>query len=363
MKPKLLLLAGAALAGLLAYPALGQQALDAPDPAALGAKKDTMVLTNIQIRNFQDESLGRVRDLGVDLINGRIIVVLVASDTFLGMGGKTTAVPPRALIADPDAHCYRLNSSAAHFAAAPAVDLPDWNDATHGKRFAAAYRYFGQEPYFLEEGGVPGTTPAGHPKVALGFVERSSKIVDMPVGNHQNVQFGKVFSLTLDIQTARVQNVIVSPGGNFSNMMSVVPAMALSFNDKRDALVLNDTKAQLDDEPRYVLTGNTLGLPNVTEEESYAGPHTDVALAQGTSYRDVDRTVQINQGIRAAKINAADVEVGTLNGRVTLRGQVATEDDRRRIGEIAIAATRLEVVDNQITVGSAAPAVKPVTVN
>jgi len=210
---------------------------------------------------------------------------------------------------------------------------------------------------------VPGTTPAGHPKVALGFVERSSKIVDMPVGNHQNVQFGKVFSLTLDIQTARVQNVIVSPGGNFSNMMSVVPAMALSFNDKRDALVLNDTKAQLDDEPRYVLTGNTLGLPNVTEEESYAGPHTDVALAQGTSYRDVDRTVQINQGIRAAKINAADVEVGTLNGRVTLRGQVATEDDRRRIGEIAIAATRLEVVDNQITVGSAAPAVKPVTVN
>ncbi len=72
---------------------------------------------------------------------------------------------------------------------------------------------------------------------------------------------------------------------------------------------------------------------------------------QGSSYRDVDRTVLISKNIHAAKINARNVEVGTLNERVTLRGWVRTEADKRRIGEIAIAASRLELVDNQITVG------------
>jgi len=68
-------------------------------------------------------------------------------------------------------------------------------------------------------------------------------------------------------------------------------------------------------------------------------------------------TVRINKLIRAAKINCRNVQVGTLNDRVTLRGWVNTDDERRRIGDIAIAASRLELVDNQIMVG------KPVTRN
>jgi hypothetical protein len=243
------------------------------------------------------------------------------------------------------------------------VDLSTWNDVTHGRRIAAAYRLFGQEPYFLEEGAAPGTTPGGHPKVALGYVERSSKILDMPVGNHEKDQFGTVVSLTLDIPTGRIHNVIISQGGNYQTR-SIVPAMALSFNGKRDALVLDDTKAQFDAEPRYVFTASTVvGLPDTSEQEAYSGPRTDVALVQGNSYRDVDRTVLINQNIRAAKINARNVEVGTINGRVTLRGWTATEDERRHIGEIAIAASSLEVVDNQITVGQPNAAGRPVSLN
>ena len=42
---------------------------------------------------------------------------------------------------------------------------------------------------------------------------------------------------------------------------------------------------------------------------------------------------------------------GTINGRVTLRGWVHIEQDKRRIDEIAVAASRLELVDSQIRVG------------
>ncbi len=81
------------------------------------------------------------------------------------------------------------------------------------------------------------------------------------------------------------------------------------------------------------------------------GPRTSVALEQGASNGDVDRTARISRKILGAKVDAKNVQIATINGRVTLRGWVATEEDRKLIGDIAIAASRLELVGNQITVG------------
>ena len=157
--------------------------------------------------------------------------------------------------------------------------------------------------------------------------------------------------MTLDIPQGRILNVIVLAPGNFKTK-SVVPSMALSFNAARDGLLLDDTKLEFADEPRYIFTEAAYGNPNSYQRESLKGPHTYVALEQGSSYRDIDRTVSINRSIRAAKINGRNVEIGTINDRITLRGWVNTDDDKRRIGEIAIAnATLPENVDNQITVG------------
>jgi osmotically-inducible protein OsmY len=130
-----------------------------------------------------------------------------------------------------------------------------------------------------------------------------------------------------------------------------------TFNAARDALLLDDTVAEFRDEPRLVYTEAAYGQDAHYEQESYQGPRTNVALEQGHSYRDIDRTIRINKGIRSAKITGRNVEVGTLDGRVTLRGWVNTAADKDRIGEIAIAASRLELVDNQIVIG------KPVALN
>ena len=328
-----------------------------PAPARdvhLGAEKPFSEFNKIEIKNFQDESLGRIMDLGIDLANGRIVEALVESDSSLGVGGKIVAVPAHALVPDALNEVYRLNVSTDVFKSAAAIDLSQWADAGRSDRVAATYRLFGREPYFLEEGNVANTT-AERPKVPLGYIERSSKIVNLPVGNLQSEPFGKVWSMTLDIPKGRILNVIVLAPGNFKTK-SIIPATALSFNATRDALLLDDTKIEYGDEPRYVFTEAAFGNPASYEREAYTGPHTAVALEQGSSYRDVDRTVRINRDIRAAKINARNVEVGTINDRVTLRGWVDTDEDKRRVGEIAIAdATLKENVDNQITVG------KPVT--
>ena len=352
MKLSCHLLATALVAGSVSPTTWAQPA---PTHARLGTEKSITEFTNIQVKNLQDESLGRIKDLGIDVVNGRIVEVLMVSDNALGVGNKIVAVPPLTLIADQANEIYRLDVSPAVFKAAPAIDLSKWLDAGRSDRVAAAYRHFGQDPYFLEEGDMASNTDK-RPKVSLGYVERSSKILDLPVGNLQNEKFGKVWSLTLDIPSGRILSVIVLAPGNFKTK-SIIPATALSFNDARNALLLDDTKAEYADEPRYVYTEAAYGNGPSSHEEAYKGPHTSVALEQGSGYRDVDRTIRINKDVRAAKINARSVQVGTINGRVTLRGWVNTEEDKRRIGAIAIEAARLELVDNQITVG------KPVTNN
>lgn len=323
-----------------------------PTPMPLGKEKSFDEFNKIEIFNFQDESLGRIKDLAIDLVNGRIVEVLVVSDDSLKVDNKIVAVPPRAFFPDALNRVYRLNISAEEFKAAPGIDLKKWEDHGRAERITEAYAHFDQEPYFLVPGAVANAN-AARPKVPLGYVERSVKIVDMPVGNFQGVKFGKVWSLSFDIPKGRIVNVIVIAPGNFKTK-SIIPATALTFNHARDALLLDDTKLEYADEPRFVFTEAAFGNDDFSEQEAYKGPRTRLALEQGHSYFDIDRTVAISKGIRAAKLNGRNVEIGTINGRVTLRGWVPTAEDKVKIGEIAIAASRMELVDNQITIGKPA---------
>lgn len=326
------------------------QPVPEPGHPGLGAEKTPRPFNHILIKDPAGVTLGRISDLGIDLINGRIVEVLVASDSDLKVEGKIVAVPPLALKADPaDAAVYRLNTSVETFRSAPAIDVTKWEDFGRSDRVAAAYRLFGQEIYFIED-GLTADAPETATKVSLGHVERSKKLLEFPVGNHQGDAFGEVWSMTFNILQGRISSVIILAPGNFQTK-SIVPAMALSFNEKRDALLLDDTKEEYSDEPRYIYTEAAFGNEATSREEAYSGPRTNVALEQGGSALDISRTVRIYRAIRVAKINNRHVEIATLNGRVTLRGWTYSNDDRQRIGTIAIEASRLELVDNQITVG------------
>jgi len=346
MNNRIKLFAGMIITASLALSAAAQ-AEHTPTP--LGAEKTPTSFVHVEIKNLEDQTLGRIKDLGIDLINGRIVVVLVESDSSLGVGNKIVAVPPGALKSDPAGQIYRLDATRELFKTAAPIDLAKWEEAGRSDRVAAAYYLFGREPYFLEEGEVASRKDA-RPKVSLGYIERCNKLLEMPVGNFQGDKFGAVWSMTLDIPRGRILSVIVLAPGNFQTK-SVVPAMALSFNAARDALLLDDTKQEYADEPRYLYTEAAYGNKATSQEEAYKGPRTTVALEQGDSYLDIDRTLLIQQNIRLAKIYARNVQVGTMDGRVTLRGWVRSVADQQRIGEIAIAASRLEVVDNQLTVG------------
>ena len=76
-------------------------------------------------------------------------------------------------------------------------------------------------------------------------------------------------------------------------------------------------------------------------------------LDQGNSKSDVNITAQIRKGIIAREgvsVNAKNVKIITVDGRVTLRGPVNSAEEKRLLGVIATDIVQGENVDNQLEV-------------
>ena len=80
MKTKSNLLAIVALASGVSLSTFAQTAQPEPIHERFGKEKPDNDMNLVYIQNNQGESLGRIKDLAVDLINGRIVEVLVVSD-------------------------------------------------------------------------------------------------------------------------------------------------------------------------------------------------------------------------------------------------------------------------------------------
>ena len=324
--------------------------------AIFGAKAAWSTLTEIQVVSFHGEALGRIQDLVLDLTNGRIVEVLVVSDQVLRAGGRTVAVPPDALIANSQNKVYQVNMGTAAFKAAPAFDLSKWDESTKASNVAAAYKYFGEVPYFLTTDKADRTIETnGSIVVTPGSFARMSKFLAMPVDNLQGQRLGTVESVVVDVSTGWILNVYIAAKveGTPLKFSTVIPPTLLSFNSKHDGLLLDVTKVVYSEEPHVIFENNAQGQVISSREQAATTPPTNVALVQGTSFRDINTTAEIYQAILKSTFDPAQkIEVGTKEGRVTLRGTVKDQAARDGIGAIAIATVNIDNVDNQIGVMS-----------
>jgi sporulation protein YlmC with PRC-barrel domain len=212
-------------------------------------------------------------------------------------------------------------------------------------------------------------------------VEKASKVIGMAVKNLQDEKLGKVDNLMVDIASGRIVQVIISSGGflGLGDELSAVPPAAFRFNAERDEVRLDVTKDALAkaphfkgtdwstiDSPVYVdsvyrayrvepyFSTNTMhDADNTSRNVRDRNDNTLTPLDQGSSDADVDLTRRIRKDILARdglSANARNIKIITVNGRVTLRGPVSTEEEKRLIGDIATGAARAGSVDNQIEV-------------
>jgi len=139
----------------------------------------------------------------VDLVNGRLVEVLVKADSALDVGGKIVAVPPRMLAPDSLKNLYRLNVSTDMFKE-PRLSTLRTGPMQSRRSDCRSLPAFRLEAVFSRTGQTADNT-ARWPRVPLGYVERTSHLINMPVGNLQNQNLGTVFSLILDIRRAELR--------------------------------------------------------------------------------------------------------------------------------------------------------------
>jgi len=399
MKANFSILASAAAASLLVFPVLAaEQDIDKrdisrPSPRSydrshrselerLGTTAKANEILGMTIKNRQDEKIGKVDELAVDLEAGRIVQVIVSSGGVLGIGDKTFAVPPRAFSRDADQKVLRLDIDKEKLNGAPAFETSKWEVYSDTNRVVEIYRYYGQEPYFVAGQPVPGDSrlPRNYTSSStLGQVEKASKLIGMTVKNKQDEKVGKVDNLMVDLENGRIVHVIVSSGGflGIGDALSAVPPSTFHYDTAQRILHLDTTKEALAAAPHFKSNEwPSLDDPGYAGEvysayhvEPYFNPKADAdntarnvrdrqnarptPLDQGSGASDIATTRLIRKEIidqKGLSLNARNIKVITSNGKVTLRGPVKNEEERRILAEIAGRAAPGAIVDNQLEV-------------
>jgi hyperosmotically inducible periplasmic protein len=328
MKRKLQIIGGAFAASVLAFSALAQDTSNPktdgqnysrnqmPHSAWANRLNDAAKASDIigmVVKNNQDEKLGKVENLAVDVESGRIVQVIISSGGFLGMDKTLTPVPPEALHHDVGQKFLQLDASKEKFDAAPKCDTAKWDEDSQSNRVSEVYGYYGQQPYFVHDGygttmsaasanslprnmdgtintagARPGDT-AHNVEVArnveennnnistrnadgtwtrtyysngngakaswsnLGYVQKASKLMGASVNNLQDEKIGKVNNFILDLPAGRIVAVIISSGGymGMDGELSAVPPTALRFNTEHDSLQLDTSKEMLANSPHF----------------------------------------------------------------------------------------------------------------
>ena len=108
------------------------------------------------VANRNGKYLGRIQDFVTDS-NGRISFAIVSKPGYLGIRGKPVAVPFEALSFASEKNEFVLNMSWKKFTSMSEFDKKA--DLENPAWAAKAYRYFGVQPYWTEEGQKPNKDP------------------------------------------------------------------------------------------------------------------------------------------------------------------------------------------------------------
>jgi sporulation protein YlmC with PRC-barrel domain len=282
MNRKLRILAGASAASLLAFSALADETVTAhrsTSPAGserLNSAARATDIIGMAVQNRQNENLGRVEELVVDVESGRIVAVVLSTGGFFGRTNALIALPPGALHYAAADKTIQLDAGPGQTVAGPGFDSSRWDQDTQLNRATEADGYYGEQPYFVADNDgcrnarLEGTFAASLPHrmdgsintdaartldkarqmetarnlestnnwistlnpdgtwtreyysterrannswSRLGYVQKAGRLIGTPVNNLQDEKLGQVENLMVDLSSSRIVAVIVSTGG------------------------------------------------------------------------------------------------------------------------------------------------------
>jgi sporulation protein YlmC with PRC-barrel domain len=198
------------------------------------------------VLSSDNQKLGKIENIIVDLESGRVLYAVVGSGGILGAGEKKFAVAPREFseTQGSDAH---LNVDKAKLQAAPEFTKDINKDGELGKAefVSSVYQYYGEHPWW--EGKASAT--AG----SFNNVHKADDVVGMKVRNVSNEEVGKINNVIIDLPAGRVLYVIFAPDRNMDagDNLYAFPPNAFTLGGDQKALVTDINKERLAGAPHF----------------------------------------------------------------------------------------------------------------
>jgi hypothetical protein len=123
-----------------------------PGPALMGA--DTLIGDGVV--NGNDDDLGDIKEIMLDMQTGQVAYAVLAFGGFLGMGEKLFAVPWQALHLDTVNHRFVLDVEKERLKHAPGFDKDAWPDMADVQWASQIHSFYGTDP---NRGGAPSMGP------------------------------------------------------------------------------------------------------------------------------------------------------------------------------------------------------------
>lgn len=328
-------------------------------------------LIGIEVWNPKKERLGTIKDLMLNLRQERVVYTVFGTGGFLGIGDKLVALPPSALEANPENKHLILHSDKESLRAAPGFQSNNWPEMADYRWVSEAARHYTQqtgqnvtEAAGAEKKGaqtnfnqVPKTdtnSPALPQKIL-----RTSDLIGMSVKNTKNEKLGDVKDVAVDLQSGKILYVVVSESGFLGTSEKLFAVPPVNFQGSQDPrmLVLDVSQEAFAKAPSFRPedwptvadpTFSTLieidepsGTPRATKSDGRT------ALDQSNSRRDIMITQQLRRAIMrddTMSVLTRNITIITADGRITVRGTVANQDEVEKIVSFA-----REIAGNEVT--------------
>lgn len=116
---------------------------DGPGPRLMGA--DTLIGNDVY--NHQEEDLGDIKEIMLDVPNGNIRYAVLSFGSFLSMGEKLFAVPWSALKLDTVNKRFLLDVNKERLKDAPGFEKDAWPDFADQTLVDNLHSYYGTKPH------------------------------------------------------------------------------------------------------------------------------------------------------------------------------------------------------------------------
>lgn len=228
-------------------------------------------LTGMNVQNAENEELGEVSDIVIDVTSGDVHYLAVSYGGFLGLGDKLFAVPVDAfrLAKNEDGDTYHLVLPVDELTLkkAPGFDedhWPDFADKTWSDKINKHYEKYlhhqgttGSAEFDIEVGGVDvsvdlnadredaandgAVEDRGENVAAEDTIHRLSELTGTTVRNKSNKEIGEVYDFVIDLPGGKVNYVAISHGG------------ILGVGDKLFAIPFKEIECRQGDDGEYFL--------------------------------------------------------------------------------------------------------------